>query len=239
MNQFFIETSVEHPQLSPAQLHQCRRVLKFRSHERFLVVDQSGRSALVYFSDIQDDQLHVDQFFDRLSPTLPPITLCVSLIRSERLEWMIQKASESGVQRIVLVDSERCVMKIKEQDISKKLARYRKIAMEASEQCLRKDIPLIEGVYSLEAAAQFKSDINVVCYENQKGNHIVRFVEAKKSMSIFVGPEGGYSSREIAELSNLGYHVVGLGPRIYRAESASIYCLNVISGILEGQDENS
>lgn len=233
MHQFFIITPIESPQLSDEQIHQCQKVLRLRPSDQVLLVDPFGSAAIVTLDFTQSQPIQVQEHLLDLPRTLPEITLCVTLIRSERLEWVIQKATELGVSRIVLVDSSRTVMKIKPNDYEKKLRRYQKIALEAAEQSQRRDIPLIEGVIALKDIDKYLSEVNAVCYENATSQHLKHLVTSK-SMSIIIGPEGGFSEQEIEMLMNKNIACVTLGSRIYRAETASLYALSCISTLLEG-----
>ncbi len=232
MQQFFISDDSFDSGLSSEQLHQCRSVLRYRDRDRFRVVNALGDAVIASLNS--DNTLSIHEYLENSTSILPPITLCAALIRSEKLEWMIQKATESGVDRIVLFETSRCVMKIKPEDISKKLERYCKIAREAAEQSLRRTIPQVIGVKALADLDNFKSELNMVCYEQAKSSHIARLV-SQKSVSLFIGPEGGISDDELDQLILSGFEAVTLGPRIYRAETAAIYALNCISALTEGQ----
>ena len=164
------------------------------------------------------------------------VTLFFSLSKGDKNEFVIQKATELGATRIVLIDSSRTVMKIKKEDVQRKLERYQKIAKEASEQSHRLVVPSIEGVYQLNKIEKsLLPELCFVAYEKEAGKTTNSFVglEKAKSIGVFIGPEGGYDEKEIAYLNSLGVESISLGKRILRTETAAVYALSVISFMLE------
>ena len=164
------------------------------------------------------------------------VTLFFSLSKGDKNEFVIQKATELGVSRIVLLDSIRTVMKIKKEDEKRKLERYQKIAKEASEQSHRLVVPKVEGVYQLNKLDKsLLPELSFVAYEKEAGKTTNSFLGLEKasSIGIFIGPEGGYEEKEIDFLSSLGVKAISLGKRILRCETSAVYALSVIGYLLE------
>ena len=162
-------------------------------------------------------------------------TLFFALAKGDKIDFVIQKATELGVKHIVLVKTERCVVKISNDDFSRKLPRYTAIAKEASEQCERRYIPTISYLSSINNIPnEYLSDINYVAYEEDAFNK-VNFLECKSSnsVSLMVGPEGGFSLEEIASLEKQGFKRVSLGKRILRTETAAVAGLAMINMVIE------
>ena len=166
------------------------------------------------------------------------ITLFYTLAKGDKIDLVVQKATELGVKTIVLISSERCVVKWEEKEIAKKLERYKKIAKEASEQSHRLIIPEILGVYPLkDIPKELLCDLNLFAYEKKAGKNADLhdlLSKSKGSVSVLVGPEGGFSEKE-AEIVQTKYHFVpiSLGKRILRSETGAIYALSVIGFYLE------
>ena len=166
------------------------------------------------------------------------VTLFYALAKGDKIDLVVQKATELGVKRIALLATERCVVKWDEKETGKKIERFKKIVKEASEQSHRLIIPEILGVYSLNnLPKELLSDLNFFAYEKEAG-HTQSFLSALKdssgSVSILVGPEGGFSIKESEYVTKeLGFVPVSLGKRILRSETAAIYALSVIGFILE------
>lgn len=164
------------------------------------------------------------------------VTLLYALTKGDKIDLVLQKATELGVKKVALIQSERTVVKYDNKDIEKKSQRFIKIMKEASEQSHRLMVPEFLGIFNLKALPpQTFSDINFVAYEKDasKADEQFQGLEKGKSVSVLIGPEGGFSKQEIENLVNLGFIRTSLGKRILRAETAAIYALSVIGYILE------
>ena len=162
-------------------------------------------------------------------------TLFFALAKGDKIDFVIQKATELGVKHIVLVKTERCVVKISQDDFNRKLSRYSMIAKEASEQCERRFIPTLSYLDNIKnIPSSYLADINFVAYEEDAFNK-VNFSECKnkKSVSLLIGPEGGLSENEIATLEKQGFKRVSLGKRILRTETAAVVGLAMINMEIE------
>lgn len=177
------------------------------------------------------------------SSTEPPYkaTLYQSLAKGEKMDLIIQKAVELGVFDIVPVESRNCVVKLCGEGgdkLSKKLARWQRIADEAAGQCGRGILPRVHPpLYfrsALERAGQ--SDITLFCYEGDRTKPLCTLIGRgrPRSISIFIGPEGGYSDEEYSLATDMGALPTGLGDRILRTETAGLYVLSALSYALEG-----
>ena len=166
------------------------------------------------------------------------VTLLYTLAKGDKIDLVIQKATELGVKRIILLSSERCVVKWDEKDAEKKIARFQKIVKEASEQSHRIIVPEILGVYPLNnIPSSLLADTNLFAYEKEAGNTDSLYnlvLNNSSSISVLVGPEGGFSEKEADMMINkYHFHPVSLGKRILRSETAAIYAMSVISFLLE------
>ena len=166
------------------------------------------------------------------------VTLLYTLAKGDKIDLVIQKATELGVKRIILLSSERCVVKWDEKDAEKKIARFQKIVKEASEQSHRIIVPEILGVYPLNNIPSYLlADTNLFAYEKEAGNTDSLYnlvLNNSSSISVLVGPEGGFSEKEADMMINkYHFHPVSLGKRILRSETAAIYAMSVISFLLE------
>lgn len=162
-------------------------------------------------------------------------TLFFALAKGDKIDFVIQKATELGVSQIVLVKTERSIVKIDNDDFKRKLSRYMMIAKEASEQCRRRKIP---NIYYLDNISHipdsYLASINYVAYEEDAFNKInLLDIKNHQSVSLFIGPEGGLSEKEVATLTNQGFLRLSLGKRILRTETAAITGLAMINMVIE------
>ncbi|KAF0850306.1 Ribosomal RNA small subunit methyltransferase E [Spiroplasma poulsonii] len=143
----------------------------------------------------------------------------------------MQKATELGVNEIIPFQFKRCVVQLKGENNIKKIERWTKICKEASEQSYRNQIPLISNVESdLKVLQKYQSDVNLVCYEKVGQNSQLKdFLHQDfTTVTIVIGPEGGFTTEEITVLTANGYNLVSLGQRILRAETAPLAILAMI-----------
>ena len=164
------------------------------------------------------------------------ITLLFALTKGDKTDLVLQKATELGVKNIALINTERTVVKYDNKDIAKKCIRFEKIMKEASEQSHRLCVPKLLGIFDLKnLPKEAFSDLNYVAYEKDASQTETMFsnLEKGKSISILIGPEGGFSLQEIEMITKLGFIRTSLGKRILRAETAALYALSVIGYLLE------
>lgn len=173
------------------------------------------------------------------------ITLYQGLPKFEKMELIIQKNTEVGVNAIVPVIMERTVVKLDEKQVSKKLERWQKIAEIAAKQSMRDKIPEIKNIIKInkisDSLKNEKFDTILVAYENEEKTMLKKELkklenlkDKKYKIAIIIGPEGGISEREIEQLNNLGAKCVSLGRRILRTETAGI----IMSGDIMYELEN-
>lgn len=225
----------EHVKLEPEDEHHLLHVMRMRQGDEIEVVANgvlylcnigSTNPLTIYaVHEIETDvELNVD------------VTLLFALTKGDRTDLVVQKATELGVKKVALIQSERTVVRYEEKDIAKKCARYQKIMKEASEQSHRLVVPEMMGIFNLKKLPkEVFSDLNYVGYEKDASDVSGMFAnfDKKKSITILIGPEGGFSENEIESLTKQGFIRTSLGKRILRAETAAIYALSVIGYLLE------
>lgn len=161
------------------------------------------------------------------------IYLYQGLPKADKMEQIIQKAVELGVYAIVPVAMKNCVMKLEEKKKEKKLARWQMIAESAAKQSKRTIIPqILPPVPWEEALKQAKEqDVVLVPYENERGmdatREVVKSIQKGQSIAVMIGPEGGFSEKEIGSLEER-MHRISLGKRILRTETAGMATLAML-----------
>ena len=166
------------------------------------------------------------------------VVLIASLLKGDKLDLVIQKATELGVEEIVLLQSERSIAKIRNLDRDFKIDRFNRIVKEAAEQSKRTRLPLLYRIIKFDEIPEIEADVKLMAYEGEQGNtssllSAVKTVKSGQRVAILIGPEGGFSVDEVNEAKEYGYKTVSLGRRILRAETASFYALSVLAAHLE------
>jgi 16S rRNA (uracil1498-N3)-methyltransferase len=221
--------------------HHLTRVLRVEPGQRFEISDNRD----VYLAEVETARKSLVDFsiLERLPAVAPVgrIELFASLIRFERFEDLIEKATELGVASIIPVEAERSEKGLA-RAAEKRLPRWRRIAREASEQSRRARLPEIDAPLELSEAIRHEAAYRFLLDEGEAqpilgalpANH-----QADDSIALLVGPEGGWTDRERAAISEGGWRAVSLGPTILRAETAAIAALAVINAqIIKATDEH-
>ncbi len=158
------------------------------------------------------------------------IVLIVPVLKEQKMDLVLQKSTELGVDRIVPIITERCVVKVDSKE-DKKINRWNRIVKEASEQCKRVSVPIIDNIRDIRDL-NFTDGVKLVCStrENSKNikNMMHNILECAK-MYIVVGPEGGLSISEEESLNKKGFVSISLGSRIMRVETVPIYLLSILN----------
>lgn len=159
------------------------------------------------------------------------ITLIQSYLKSDKMDYVVQKAVELGVKNIIPVITKNTIVKMDEKDKIKKVERLSKIAKEAVEQCGRSDMVNIENVQDLSKLDFLKYDGVLVCHEtsNVSFKETLNNIRGKKNIAVVVGPEGGLENLEVEKmLQSKNSKDISLGERILRAETASLAILSIL-----------
>ena len=170
------------------------------------------------------------------------VTIFQGLPKSDKMELVIQKSVELGVYEIYPTEMKRCIVKLKEQEANKKIARWQKISEVAAKQSGRNIIPQIKEKVNIKQVCNLVKDYDklIVAYEEEKENSLKSELKSIKSkdkenikIAILVGPEGGIDLAEIEELRKAGAVIVTLGKRILRTETAGMTVLSILMYQLE------
>ncbi len=211
-----------------------RQVLRMVPGERLTVCDGAGMDYHGHIDAIDKDMIIVKITESEVNRTEPPveITLYQGIPKSDKMDYIIQKCTELGIRKIVPVLTERTVVKLSADNSGPKITRWRRIAAEAAKQCQRGRIPDIAEpcgfAVSVEQAS--REGMAIIPYENEKSTGIKSIVDRYRDggISILIGPEGGFSEREIGFAVESGIIPVTLGPRILRTETAGVAALTVL-----------
>ena len=225
----------EHIKLESEDEHHLLHVMRMKKDDEIEVV-ANDKLFLCRIENVNPLNIYIVHEINSDVELNEDVTLLFALTKGDRTDLVVQKATELGVKKIALIQSERTVVRYDEKDIVKKCARYQKIMKEASEQSHRLVVPTLLGIYNLKKLPkEVYSDLNYVAYEKDANDVEGSFkgLTKGKSITILVGPEGGFSKEEIDMLVNQGFIRTSLGKRILRAETAAIYALSVIGYLLE------
>lgn len=215
------------------------RSLRMKVGEAIVLCDMKLKEYSCVIDGIGPDSVTVKVRAVSLSKSEMPcfVTLYQALPKGDKMDTVIQKAVELGACRIVPVQSERCIVKLDGASADKKIARWQKIAREASGQCGRGMVCEVAYPVSFEKAIeQMKNDdLYFACYEGDTEVSLKDILpkEAPSKVSFLIGPEGGLSFGEVGFMKEKNMPLCGLGKRILRTETASSYVLSGLSFVYE------
>ena len=158
------------------------------------------------------------------------ITLVIPLLKEQKMDFVLQKATELGVSKIVPFYAERSIVKNIQEKEEKKIIRWTRICKEASEQSKRNTIPIVTSIKKIDELNV--EGVKLVCSTCEKNENLKLFLQSQNicdKITIVIGPEGGLSSNEEQKLNNMGYKSVTLGDRIMRVETVPIFILSVLN----------
>ena len=236
MTRFFIEPEDMQPDflVLTGENAQHAKVLRLKNGEEVLVCDGQGRECLCTVSDVSPERISLVVNHCQESDTEAAVRLSVymAFAKGEKLEHVIQKATELGAFEIIAFPSARCVSRPDEKSLKKKLERWQKIAQSAAQQSGRGRIPevLVMTSYKQALSRAAQADVGLLFYENERATTLKMALTQKpyQTVSILTGPEGGLEESEVEQASQAGLQVCTLGKRILRCETAPLCALSAI-----------
>jgi 16S rRNA (uracil1498-N3)-methyltransferase len=237
MSRFYVPT----PQIEKGMLRiegnevkHIRRVLRLKAGDEIIVFDSLGKE---YEGTIIEETtsfvvIKIQNIFLSKRDSPLDVTLAQSLLKGEKMDYLIQKATELGVKEIIPFFSSRSVPLLEKSGRLKRHHRWGRIAIEASKQCGRGVVPKIEPLQDYSEMLQLASpgSLRLILWEREGGQLKEVLERSKEKTRIFfiIGPEGGFSQEEVEEAKRAGFIPVTLGRRILRAETASLCLLSIL-----------
>lgn len=217
------------------------KVLRLSTGAEIIVFDGSGREYLVVLDQQKRREIRgtiLDQWQNQTESPLHLI-LVQGLPKANKMDLIVQKATEIGVNEIIPLETERSIWSSKQKrargaNVAQRLDRWSRICIEAAKQSCRTAIPLIRPVVSIEEflAHPLSADIKLLLWEEEKQTSLRPvFQEAKeivRSAVVIIGPEGGLTPEEATQLQEHGYQYVSLGKRVLRTETAGMVVLGIL-----------
>ena len=210
------------------------KVLRIKQGEQVVVCNGQGKEALCVVTAAQagDYALSVIDRTDSASEAAVQVSVYMAFPKGNKLEHVIQKATELGAFEVVVFPSARCISRPDDKSIRKKLERWQKIAASAAEQSGRGRIPKVVVLKSFQEALDraSKSDLAIMFYENERACTLQQVLSEKpyKTISLLTGPEGGLELTETEKAMRAGLKVCTLGKRILRCETAPLFALSAV-----------
>lgn len=218
-------------------VNHIKNVLRMKVGDTFNVCDNNSNNYIVQINRFEKEEIICDilQECSNTAESNVKVHIYQGLPKADKMELIIQKSVELGVEKITPVEMKRCVVKLDGKDKIKKIDRWQKIAEVAAKQSGRDIIPEICSVKNIkEIIDEFEEyDLIILCYENEKNTFLKDVLKtvAQKDLlkiAVIIGPEGGIDISEVEIMENNGAKVVSLGSRILRTETVGLSLLSII-----------
>ncbi len=210
------------------------KVLRLRPGEQVLVCDGEGQECLCEVLSTTSDRVELMVLARMASSSEPKVRVSVYMAfpKADKLEHVIQKATELGAYEIVAFPSARCISRPDDKSLAKKQERWQKIAASAAEQSGRGLIPRVVVLSSYDEAIKrgAETDLPILFYENEKATTLHMALENSTftTAALLTGPEGGLEEKEVAKAMDAGFRICTLGARILRCETAPLCALSAV-----------
>ena len=239
MQRYFVSKENENFILSNSDFHHVKDVMRIKNDGQLICVyeNKSYLCSINYFEN--GYKINVIEEITKDVELNKKVILYQAVIKNDKFDLVIQKATELGVTDIVPTIFSRSVVKVDDSKKDNKLNRYEKIVKEACEQSHRLVLPMIHAYQKVKTIKLDEDTLGLIAYENNGDyssfKNALLDVDKYNKVAIVIGPEGGFSNDEVNYLVKNGFKNISLGKRILRSETASMYALSVLSFYLESR----
>lgn len=215
--------------LNDSDYHHIKKVMRMKTGDVYEVVYDN----VVYKCKITDNDFSYEILEKyKVESSKREIIIAFSLLKEQKLDYVLQKGTETGASSFIPLITKRSVIKFDKGKEISKLKRWNTIAKEASEQCFRPDIPEIKNVMTIDELINVSADLKILLTLNEKSKNIKKVLQKNNKCDkiiIVIGPEGGFEDVEEKKLIENGFVSVTLGKNVLRAETAPIVALSMIN----------
>jgi len=243
MHRFYIAPENWHPDapvLTGSEAHHCRNVLRLESGDKVVLFDGRGHEVTAEITANDPAQIQLRKLHEARTPPLRcRITLGQAIPKGKNMDLIVQKAVEIGAAEIAPILSDRTIVRLDEESGASKQEKWQTVAIEAAKQCGQNWLPQVQTPQSL---AQFfqehrRFDLQLIGSLQTDAVHLKKILaeysaehgDRPASVLMLVGPEGDFTPAELSLARSQGCRPITLGPIVLRVETASIYCLSVLS----------
>lgn len=216
-------------QLEEAPSQHLGKVLRMQAGRELILFNGTGGEFAAIIQDVGKKYVTVaiaEHLADNRESPLQ-LELAIGISRGERFEWVLQKATELGVSKIIPLITERTEIKVSGERQEKLYGRWQQILISACEQCQRNLLPVLSAPSQISAwLPQVNSDLRFVLHH--RDSKTLPAEQKPQSVTLLIGPEGGLSEREIACALEQNFNALTLGPRVLRTETAPVAAISLV-----------
>jgi 16S rRNA (uracil1498-N3)-methyltransferase len=221
--------------LPDALAHHALRVLRLREGEAITLFNgQGGEYPAVLQIEGKAGFAQLGDFNSREAELGGRVTLAQGLPSGDKMDWVVEKAVELGAARVCPIAAQRSVLQLSGARLDKRVAHWQRIAQSAAEQCGRNRLMAVDAPRTLEDwLAEPADGLRVLCHPEADTDlaGLVRSMPAGQAITLLVGPEGGWSDKELDAARKAGVQAVRFGPRVLRTETAGLALMSAVSAL--------
>lgn len=221
--------------ISGKEAHHILDVMRLGNLDKVTAFDGTGNEYTGFIKEAKRDSLVVEIITTRRpsDKSRAKLTLIQSIPKKEKMDYIVEKATELGVYSVIPVMTKRTIVRWDREKKVASVGRWRRIAKETSKQCARSDIPRIEDIVDYDEALQLarSCDLGLIAALDDSA---VRLKDALKSftggaIAVLIGPEGDFTPQEIEKAKSGNFKLVSLGPRVLKSDTAGLFVLSALN----------
>ncbi len=231
MQRYFAKDYDKNLILENSDIHHIKNVMRMKENDIIEVVYEN-KLYICKISSFEPFSLNIEKIIEEENSIGLDVTVAVGLVKEQKIDLILQKLTELGVNTIIPVNMEHSIVRLDDARFKKKKERWISICKEASEQSKRTNIPVIKDIMNIKDLVNFDSDIKLVASTKEKDkmfNYYLQKIENYAKIIIVIGPEGGISEKEENYLYENGFDRVSFGNLIFRVETACIYAASIFN----------
>ena len=226
--------------LTDAEAHHCRNVLRLERGDKVVVFDGRGRELTGEIVATDSGKIELRKLHEAQTPPLRcQITLGQAIPKGKNMDLIVQKAVEIGAAEIAPILSDRTVVRLDQESSATKQGKWQTVALEAAKQCGQNWLPQVHAPQTISQffAERRRFDLQLIGSLQSDAVHLKKILadyeaehrDRPRSVLMLVGPEGDFTPAELSLARTHGCRPITLGPIVLRVETASIYCLSILS----------
>lgn len=232
MQRYFSENKNENELiLNKDDIYHIKTVMRMKDNDEIIVVYQNVAYLCCLENVKENIKINIKEELEKVNYNTPIVNLIIPILKEQKMDLILQKATELGVSSITPIITKRSIIKLKQSDYEKKIIRWKRIVKEASEQSHRIDIPDILDIKQINDLSKIDG-YKFVASTREKSKNIklvMKNLGICDRINVVIGPEGGLSIEEEDMLNKLGFSSITLGNRILRVETVPLFILSVIN----------
>ena len=220
-------------QLEEGAARHLSSALRMSAGQNIILFNGRGGEYSAELTEVKKGKVRVavNDFSDRDLESPLKIHLAIGISRGERMDWIVQKATELGVTEITPLFTERCEVKLSGERLEKKTRHWQQIAISACEQSQRNTVPMINPATAIDQYLVGAGNGLKLVLHHRTEKRLAEMTNSHNNIVLLVGPEGGLSDREIDNAIKYNFSALALGPRVLRTETAPLAAISILQSL--------